>query len=34
MRNGPYPLIFGLGIAAWAALLLVALEVGRAASLW
>jgi len=29
-----YPLIFGLGVAAWAAVLLVALEVGRAADLW
>jgi hypothetical protein len=29
-----YPLLFGLGLAAWAALLLVVIELGRAAALW
>jgi hypothetical protein len=29
-----YPLMFGLGLAAWAALLLVIVEAGKAASLW
>jgi hypothetical protein len=29
-----YPLMVGLGLAAWAALLLVIVALGRAAALW
>jgi hypothetical protein len=29
-----YPLMFGLGLIAWAALLFVVIEVGRAVSMW
>ena len=29
-----YPLVFGLGLAAWAALLFAIIELSRAASLW
>lgn len=29
-----YPLVFGLGLVAWAALLFVVIELGHAASMW
>ena len=34
MHRGSYPLMLGLGLVAWAAVLFVVIEVGKAVSMW